>query len=133
MVVGYTGAEILASWAPLRVAGLRWAVVAKIDREEAYAPMRKMARDTLIEALVIVLIITFVVMFLATSFVRPVNNLIARVQLARSGKSDVTFETETGDEIGDLARSFRELIDGVQKQAALLEQATAQNIACSKT
>ncbi len=127
VVTGYTGAEILASWAPLRVADLRWAIVAKIDREEAYAPMRRMARDTLIETLVIVLIITFVVMFLATSFVRPVNNLIARVQLARSGRPDVAFETETGDEIGDLARSFRELIDGVQKQAALLEQATAQN------
>jgi class 3 adenylate cyclase len=127
VVTGYTGAEILASWAPLRVAGLHWAIVAKIDREEAYAPMRKMARDTLIETLVIVLVITFVVMFLATSFVRPVNNLIARVQLARSGKPDVAFETETGDEIGELARSFRELIDGVQKQAALLEQATAQN------
>ncbi len=127
VVTGYTGDEILASWAPLRVAGLQWAIVAKIDREEAYAPMRTMARDTLIETLVIVLIITFVVMFLATSFVRPVNNLIARVQLARSGRPDVAFETETGDEIGDLARSFRELIDGVQKQAALLEQATAQN------
>ena len=89
--------------------------------------MRQMARDTLIETLVIVLVITFVVMFLATSFVRPVNDLIARVQLARSGKPDVSFATETGDEIGDLARSFRELIDGVQKQAMLLEQATAQN------
>jgi class 3 adenylate cyclase len=66
-------------------------------------------------------------MFLATSFVRPVNDLIARVQLARAGKTDVAFATETGDEIGDLARSFRELIDGVQKQTRLLEQATTQN------
>ena len=127
VVMGYTGAEILGSWAPLRIAGLQWGIVAKIDRDEAYAPMRQMARNTLIETLVILLVITLVVMFLATSFVRPVNDLIARVQLARAGKTDVAFATETGDEIGDLARSFRELIDGVQKQTRLLEQATTQN------
>jgi len=125
--VSYDGTDILASWAPLRVAGLRWGVVAEIDRDEAFAPMAHIARDTLIQTLVIVLIITLVVMFLATSFVRPVNDLIARVQLARSGKTDVTFDGETGDEIGDLARSFRELIDGVQKQTKLLEQVTSEN------
>ena len=55
---------------------------------------------------------------LATSFVRPVNDLIARVQQARSGNTDVTFATETGDEIGDLSRSFSELIAGVKSRPA---------------
>jgi class 3 adenylate cyclase len=66
-------------------------------------------------------------MFLATSFVRPVNELIARVQLARSGKTDMTFAAESTDEIGELARSFRELIGSVQKQTRLLEQVTSEN------
>ena len=127
VVMGYAGTEILASWAPLTVAGLEWGIVAKIDRDEAYMPMQHMARDTLIQTLLILLVITMVVMFLATSFVRPVNELIARVQLARTGKTDMTFAAESTDEIGDLARSFRELIDGVQKQTRLLEQATSEN------
>jgi class 3 adenylate cyclase len=127
VVPDYRGNEVLASWAPVKIAGLDWGIVAKIDADEAFAPMRHIARDTLIQTLVILLVITLVVMFLATSFVRPVNDLIARVQLARSGKTDVTFATETGDEIGDLARSFRELIDGVQRQTRLLDDATTQN------
>ena len=86
-----------------------------------------MARDTLIQTLLILLVITLVVMFLATSFVRPVNDLIARVQLARTGKTDMTFAAESTDEIGDLARSFRELIDSVQKQTRMLEEATSEN------
>ena len=86
-----------------------------------------MARNMLIQALLILLLITLVVMMLATSFVRPVNDLIARVQQARSGNTDVTFATETGDEIGDLSRSFSELIAGVKKQTRLLEEATLQN------
>ena len=57
-------------------------------------PMQHIARDTLIQTLVILLVITLVVMFLATSFVRPVNDLIARVQLARTGKTDMTFAAE---------------------------------------
>ncbi len=126
-IVGYLGSDILASWSPLRVAGLDWGLVAKIDTDEAFAPLRKMARNMLIQALLILLLITLAVMMLATSFVRPVNDLIARVQQARSGNTDVTFATETGDEIGDLSRSFSELIAGVKKQTRLLEDATLQN------
>ncbi|MCB1729489.1 MAG: adenylate/guanylate cyclase domain-containing protein [Halieaceae bacterium] len=126
-MVGYLGADILASWSPLRVAGLDWGLVAKMDTDEAFAPLHKMARNMLIQALLILLLITLVVMMLATSFVRPVNDLIARVQQARSGNTDVSFATETGDEIGDLSRSFSELIAGVRKQTRLLEDATLQN------
>jgi class 3 adenylate cyclase len=127
VTASYSGADILASWAPLRVAGLEWGVVARVNKDEAFAPLHTMARDMLIQALLILLLITLAVMMLATSFVRPVNDLIARVQLARSGNTDVSFATETGDEIGDLARSFRELIAGVQKQTRLLEDVTLQN------
>ena len=124
---GYLGADTLASWSPLRVAGLEWGLVAKIDRDEVFAPLHKMARDMLIQALLILLFITLVVMVMATSFVRPVNDLIARVKLARSGNTEVTFANEDSDEIGELARSFGELIAGVRKQTRLLDDATAQN------
>ncbi|HEY6599435.1 MAG TPA: adenylate/guanylate cyclase domain-containing protein [Pseudomonadales bacterium] len=127
VLTDYRGVEVLDSWAPLHIAGLEWGIVAKIDRDEAFAPMQHIARDTLIQTLVILLIITVVVMFLATSFVRPVNELIARVQLARTGKTDMTFAAESTDEIVDLARSFRELIDGVQKQTQMLNAATSEN------
>ena len=127
VVSGYRGIPMLGSWAPLDVAGLHWGIVAKIDRDEAYAPMAHMARDTLIQTLVIVLVITIAVMLLATSFVRPVNDLINRVRLARAGNADMGVVTESTDEIGDLARSFRELIDGVRKQTRLLEEATSRN------
>jgi class 3 adenylate cyclase len=127
VTVGYGGNDVLASWAPLHVAGLDWGIVAKIERDEAYMPMQHMARDTLIQTLLILLVITLVVMFLASSFVRPVNELIARVQLARTGKTDMPPSAETTDEIGDLARSFRELIGSVQKQTRMLEEATTEN------
>ncbi len=112
--------------------GLDWGIVAKIDRDEAFEPMRHIARDTLIQTLVILLVITIVVMFLATSFVRPVNDLIARVQLARTGKTDMTFAAESTDEIGDLARSFRELIDSVQKQTRLLDAGDHARISAAR-
>ncbi|HTK99498.1 MAG TPA: adenylate/guanylate cyclase domain-containing protein [Pseudomonadales bacterium] len=125
--IGYGGNEVLASWAPLHVGEFQWGIVAKIERDEAYMPMQHMARDTLIQTLLILLVITLVVMFLATSFVRPVNDLIARVQLARTGKTDMTFAAESTDEIGELAKSFRELIGSVQKQTRMLEEATSEN------
>jgi class 3 adenylate cyclase len=46
---------------------------------------------------------------------------------ARAGKADLGGTGESTDEIGDLARSFRELIDGIQKQTRMLEAATSEN------
>lgn len=123
----YRGVEILASWAPLRLNDLDWAIVGKIDLSEAYAPIQALAKATLIETLIILVVITLVVMFLANSFVRPVNDLIARVRRAGSGDVNVQFDGETGDEIGDLARSFRELVDSVRRQTRLIEDVSTEN------
>ena len=36
--IGYRGLPTLASWGPLSIPGLKWALIAKIDSAEAFAP-----------------------------------------------------------------------------------------------
>ncbi|MGI9328325.1 MAG: adenylate/guanylate cyclase domain-containing protein, partial [Pseudomonadales bacterium] len=127
VLIDYRGHEILGSWAPLKLGELNWAIVGKMDLSEAYAPIYQLARDTLIRTIVILGIITLAVMLLASSFVRPINDLIARVRRFGAGEEDVEFNDEADDEIGDLANSFRELVQSARKQTRLIEEVSSEN------
>ena len=105
----------------------RWAIIGKMDLDEAFAPMRKLARDTLIQSALIMLAITLIVMLLASSFVRPVNELISRVRQAGLGDEDVQIDTSARDEIGDLARSFKDMVESVRDQTRLVRETNREN------
>jgi hypothetical protein len=47
-IIGYRGAPTLASWGPLAIPGVKWALVAKIDTAEAFAPIARLRQDLLI-------------------------------------------------------------------------------------
>jgi class 3 adenylate cyclase len=128
VIVGNRGVETLASWAPLQLPDLHWAIVAKMDLREAYAPIRKLARGTLVGMALIMLVITVIVMLLARAFVRPVNELIDRVRRAGSGEADVQFDTGSKDEIGELASSLQELAQSVHKQARVIEDMRQEKV-----
>jgi class 3 adenylate cyclase len=127
VIEDYRGEDILASWAPLNIADLRWAIIGKMDLDEAFAPMRKLARDTLIQSALIMLAITLIVMLLAGSFVRPVNELISRVRQAGLGDEDVQIDTNAKDEFGDLARSFKDMVESVRDQTRLVQETNREN------
>ena len=127
VIEDYRGKDILASWAPLKIPDLDWAIIGKMDLSEAYAPIRKLARDTLVSTVLIMLAITVVVMLLASSFVRPVNELIARVRQAGQGDEDVVIDTSSKDEIGELARSFKEMVESVRDQTRLVQEMNREN------
>jgi len=127
VIEDYRGEDILASWAPLNLPDFRWAIIGKMDLDEAFAPMRRLARDTLIQSALIMLAITLIVMLLASSFVRPVNELISRVRQAGLGDEDVQIDTTAKDEIGDLARSFKDMVESVRDQTRLVKETNREN------
>jgi class 3 adenylate cyclase len=127
VIEDYRGRDILASWAPLNIPDFRWAIIGKMDLDEAFAPMRKLARGMLIQTALIMLAITLIVMVLASSFVRPVNELISRVRQAGLGDEDVQIDTTAKDEIGDLARSFKDMVESVRDQTQLVQKTNREN------
>jgi hypothetical protein len=46
-IIGYRGVPTLASWGPLAIAGVKWALIAKIDTAEAFAPIYQLRQDLL--------------------------------------------------------------------------------------
>src|SRR6185369_9596207 len=47
-IISYRGVPILASWGPLAIPGTRWALIAKIDTAEAFAPIERLRNQLLV-------------------------------------------------------------------------------------
>jgi methyl-accepting chemotaxis protein len=124
----YRGVESYGSYGPLKVQGLNWGMVAKIDRAEADEALNQLNSQSLIRALLIGLGVVLVAGFLVAMFLRrflaPIQKLSDTVQQVASGNTAARTGLTEQDEIGQLGRSFDGLLDD---RIASLEKAGKEN------
>ena len=124
----YRGVPSIGAYAPVRVQGLNWAIVAKIDEAEANQPISDLNQSSLIRALLIALVVVVVAGLAVTLFLRrflsPIAKLSDTVKAVAGGDSTARSQLVEKDEIGDLGRAFDTLLDD---RIAALEKATAEN------
>jgi len=56
-VLDFRRIPTLASWGPVRVSGLKWALIAEIDSSEAFAPVTQLGRDLMIVGAIALLVV----------------------------------------------------------------------------
>jgi methyl-accepting chemotaxis protein len=124
----YRGIPSYGAYAPVKVQGLNWAMVAKIDAAEADEPINNLNRQSLLRAFLIALgVVMFaglaVTVFLR-QFLRPIQTLSDTVQKVASGDAGARSQLTEQDEIGDLGRAFDGLLDD---RIAALEKSAKEN------
>lgn len=122
IVESYQGKPVLSSYAPLSIAGLDWGIIAEKELAEAYQPLYDFERKLLTYLVVIVLLITFISVFIAILFIRPLHQLQSVAHLVANGKTDVSVDISTQDEFGDLAHAFNHMIKNIQEKKVLIEE-----------
>ena len=126
--VDYRGVPSIGAYAPVKVQGLDWAIVAKIDQAEANLPIDTLNKSSLLRALLIAAVVVVVAGLSVTLFLRrflsPITKLSDTVKAVAGGDSDARSELTGKDEIGDLGRAFDTLLDD---RIAALERATKEN------
>lgn len=123
----YREIPVLSSYAPLRLEGLDWVILAEMDLAEAYAPIYSFQRQILISATLLMLLITLLAMALAHLFVRPINKLIASARKVADGELETIPALETNDEFGELGHSFNAMVGSLRTQTNLVEQKNQEN------
>lgn len=123
----YRNIPVLSSFAPLKIEGLDWVILSEIDLSEAYAPIYSFQRQVLISATLLILLITMVAMGLAHLFVRPINTLITSARRVAAGELDTIPPIDSGDEFGELGRSFDSMVQSLRSQRKLVEQKNREN------
>src|SRR5216683_2414294 len=126
-VLGYRGIPTLASWGPVRVSGVKWALIAKIDSSEAFAPIRQLERDLMIVGAIALLVVIVTGAWLSRSLLGPLRELTAGVRRFAAGDSAAHVPVRTRDEIGQLCAAFNGMIDDISEKNLLIENKNREN------
>jgi class 3 adenylate cyclase len=77
--------------------------------------------DVLIALLVSTTISLELTVMLSKSILRPIDDLERAVDAIAEGRYDVSLPVTTGDELGDLAASFNEMVEGLRERERIRE------------
>lgn len=126
-VVGYRGVPTLASWGPIRIPGVKWGIVAKIDADEAFAPVYRLERDLLIVGAIAFFVVIVTGAWLSRSLLGPLRELTAGVRRFAAGDHDAHVAVRTRDEIGQLCLAFNGMIDDINQKNVVIETKNREN------
>jgi class 3 adenylate cyclase len=126
-IVGYRGIPTLASWGPLAIPGLKWALIAKIDTAEAFAPIDKLRQDLIIVGVLALLVVVLTGAWLSRSLLGPLRELTAGVTRFAAGDYGAQVAVRTRDEIGRLCAAFNGMVDELRGKNVVIENKNREN------
>ncbi len=126
-VMDHRGIATLASWGPVRISGVKWGLVAKIDSSEAFEPVYRLERDLLIVGAIAFLVVVVTGAWLSRSLLGPLRELTAGVRRFAAGDHEAHVPVRTRDEIGQLCLAFNGMIDDINQKNVVIEAKNREN------
>jgi signal transduction histidine kinase/DNA-binding response OmpR family regulator len=114
--VDYRDREVIAAWR--YIPSLEWGLVAKIDTEEAFAPIAQLAQLIFIIGLLVSIIVAVIAWALARSITQPIQTLQQGAERIAKGDLDIKVASGASDEIGRLSRSFDNMTSRLKETMA---------------
>lgn len=102
----YQGKEVLVSYSPLDIQGLRWAILSEIETEEAFAPLRRLQNTLLITGVIFLLLSLLLSEMASRLFLQPLRRLISQAKKIETGEIDAEITIDSEKEFGELAKTF---------------------------
>lgn len=103
----YRQEKVIAAWRHVRPFG--WGLVAKIDEAEAFSGIHQLRSLVRWVSLAALLLSAMAAYFIAQSILRPIRELSRGAEVIGSGNLDYQVETDSKDEIGELARIINKM------------------------
>jgi class 3 adenylate cyclase len=123
----YLGHKVLTAYAPAKLDGLDWSILATIHTSEALGPSRDFARNILLATAGIALLVTAGSVLMSRAFTSPLNRLLKGVRAVAGGELGTRVDAGSTDEFGDLAVAFNDMSAGLASRQELLEAQQAEN------
>ncbi|MBV8188580.1 MAG: HAMP domain-containing protein [Alphaproteobacteria bacterium] len=127
IVVGNRGVPTLASWGPVDVPGLKWAMIAKIDQSEAFAPILRLERELMVVGTIALLVVLVTGAWLARSLLGPLRELTSGVNKFAGGDYGARVPVRSADEIGQLCSAFNSMVGELHDKNNLIEAKNREN------
>jgi class 3 adenylate cyclase len=126
-IIGYRGIPTLASWGPVKIGGVNWALVVKIDSIEAFAPIYRLERALMVVGGVAFVVVLITAAWLSRSLLGPLRDLTAGVRRFAAGDYEAHVPVRSRDEIGQLCLAFNGMIDELHEKNQLIEAKNREN------
>ncbi len=126
-IVGYRGLPTLASWGPVHIAGVKWALVAKMDSSEAFAPVYRLERDLIIVGAIAFFVVIVTGAWLSRSLLGPLRDLTAGVRRFAAGDHEAHVPVRSRDEVGQLCLAFNGMIDDLNEKNLVIATKNREN------
>ncbi len=123
----YRSVPVLSSYSQVNISGLNWVILSEIDEAEANQPIKDFQQKVFIALIIILLITTFLSMFLSGQFVKSIEILMSGVDRLRNKDYSKNIEINTNDEFEDLAYSFNQMVRDLSENEKLLFKEQEEN------
>jgi|GEM_PF-124251 len=127
IVDDYRGISVLSSSAPLKIKGLKWGILAQMNRSEALEPVSALQTYLIILAAIVILLMTWLSNLIAQNFVKPIQALINAASQLKEGKEKVEVKVNSQDEFGELGQAFNSMVQDLGTRSELMEQKSLEN------
>jgi PAS domain S-box-containing protein len=117
--VDYRGEEVIAHWHHIPITG--WGLVAKIDQREAFVSIISFRNYIILFSISLIFLLVGVAFWISKKIVDPLNSLNKFTDRVSKGNFSDYPEVKTEDEIGQLAASFIDMAQKLEKLIMKLE------------
>ena len=126
--IGSRGNDVMLSYTPVEILGIKWAMVAEMDEKTIMAPVTKLRQDMMIQTVLAAALTALLGWLFSRSIVNPLKNLSQTVQKVADGDLDVTVPSrDRGDELGLVANAVEILrLSSIERRRLEAEQREAQ-------
>ena len=134
--IDYKGNEVITSYSPLEVYGQKWAIVVKIDTDEALQGASEKFMLTTIGTIVLILLIVIFSLFSIQKIIMSkLESLQETTYDLAKGDGDLTAQiiVPKGDEIAEVAHNINEFIEKVRKTVAKATNTSSENLTIAQT
>ncbi|MCH7951316.1 PAS domain-containing protein [Patescibacteria group bacterium] len=100
----YRGVEVIAAYRHFPLAG--WGLIAKIDAQEAFAPIQTLKTELLQVSVLTLLLFILVAFIVSRSIIKPLQKLHIGAEKIGKGEWDYKLDIKSGDEVQQLAIQF---------------------------
>ncbi|MDM8564316.1 cache domain-containing protein [Candidatus Halobeggiatoa sp. HSG11] len=109
--IDYLGKSQLITYTPLKISGINWSLITKIDKTEAFASIQYML--ILLFSIIFVgsILIGVIAFLFSQKLVKPIQKMTDIAHQLANGNLNLTVDTKNNnDEIGVMAQAFQHMI-----------------------
>ena len=126
VLADYRGNPVLSAYAPIKVGDTVWALIAEIDKAEAFAAVHKLWWLTGVVLLVAITAIALIAWLVTRRITRPLRAAVAVSNRIAEGDLTVAVEVNSKDEIGQLLAAMQTMAAQLKDMVGKVTLATAQ-------